>query len=108
MLYETTPTRGALIRDVMIFNLKLLLDGLKGVVVFQAALAAAVLDLLFPRARLFYRVLYWAEHFDLWLNLNGAGMHAGESPNGLFGFKATSDSLLGQLEALVRRRGAAA
>ena len=77
-----------LIRDFLVFQLKLLLDGLTGFIVSQLAIGAVVLDLLFGGAhkgRLFYRVLGAAERIDLWLNLYGASTRASESGDGLFG-----------------------
>lgn len=100
-------SRGVLLRDVAIFNIKLLLDELKGLVFFQLALGAALIDLVFsPAPRLFYTVLRWAERVDLWLNLYGAAEQMEEHPgDGLFGGSAAgSDTLLGRLEAIVRRK----
>jgi hypothetical protein len=101
-------TRGVLLRDFLIFQLKLVIDGLKGVFIAQLAIGAVVLDLLSGggrKRRLFYGVLRVAERFDLWLNLNGSirRMEAEDDQDGLFGAsKAGSDTLLGQIESLVR------
>ena len=102
-------TRWVLIRDLLIFQLKLALDGLKSVALFQLSTVAALLDVLFfwnKSPSLFYRVLRISEHFDLWLNLYGSAADAERTADGLFGAsEAGSDSLLGELEALVRERG---
>jgi hypothetical protein len=102
-------TRGVTIRDFGIFQLKLLLDGFKDLLLFQVAIVAIVLDIISgkgKRPRLFYSVLRYSERFDLWLNLNGAleELERGDlSDDGLFGAsKAGSDTLLGQIEQLVR------
>lgn len=101
-------TRGVLLRDFLIFQLKLVIDGLKGFLLAQLAIAAVILDLLSGggrKRRLFYAVLRAAERFDLWLNLNGSinRMEKDDDEDGLFGAsKAGSDTLLGQIEALVR------
>ena len=94
-----------LIRDLLIFQLKLLLDGLKDFGVFWMAIGATALDLLFPgerRGRRFYAVMRAAERFDQWLNLYGAAQHAEENADGLFGESAAgSASMLGRLEEIV-------
>lgn len=106
---ETAPppaTRGAMTRDFLIFQLKLMLDGLKDVLVFNASLVAYVLDLLLGRGRrrrFFYAVLEASERFDLWLNLHGPASRAGEDEDGLYGVSAAGDdTLLGKLEQWTR------
>ena len=72
-------SRKVTLRDFGIFQLKLALDGLKDVIVFQVSIAAVVLDLIAGRGerpRLFYSVVRASE--------------------------AGSDSLLGQIEKLTR------
>jgi hypothetical protein len=94
------PSRRALIRDLLIFHLKLWIDGFKDVVLLPLTLVAGGIDFIF-RTRLFYRVLGLGERFDLWLNLFGSARHAGHSRDGLFGVSRAGDStLLGQLERL--------
>ena len=92
------PSRGVLVRDLLIFLLKLWLDGLKDLVLFPVSLGAAAVDFVF-RTRIFYVVLRVGEQFDSWLNLFGASEGADRNPDGLFGTsKAGSPTLLGQLE----------
>ena len=102
------PSRGVLIRDLLILQMKLVIDALKDVLFMKLALFAAAFDLLFGRPGrplLFYSVLRLGERFDLWLNLYGAASTAAESEDGLFGTsRAGSPSLLGRLEQIVRRR----
>jgi hypothetical protein len=101
--------RSVMIRDLIIFLVKLAIDGLKDLVLMNLAIGAAVLDVISgggKRPRLFYSVLRLSERFDLWLNLNGAmeKMESGEAgDDGLFGAStAGSDTLLGKIEQLVR------
>ena len=105
---DSKHDRTVVLRDLVIFQIKLLLDGLKDIVVSQIAVGAAVLDLAFPtatRGRRFYGVMRWAERFDRWLSLYGATEAARNSADGLFGAsRAGSDSLLGKLEELVLGR----
>jgi hypothetical protein len=96
------------LRDFMIFQLKLALDGLKDVVVFQVSIVAIVVDFLSGRGkkpRWFYSVVRSSERFDRWLDLHGAmqRIDAGQTDDGFFGAsEAGSDSLLGELEQMVR------
>ncbi len=101
-------TRSVTLRDFLIFQLKLWLDGFKDVAVIGLSAGAMVLDLIAGRGRrprLFYSVVRLSERFDLWLNLNGAmeRLDTGDVEDGLFGAStAGDDTLLGQLEDLVR------
>src|SRR5688572_16749069 len=100
-------TRGVTIRDFLIFQLKLVIDGFKSVVVFQLSIGAMILDLISGRGRrprLFYSLLRINERFDLWLNLNGPATRLDSgNGDGLFGAsKAGSDTMLGKLEQMVR------
>jgi hypothetical protein len=104
----TVTTRGVTIRDFAIFQLKLALDGLKDLVVFNVSIAAVLIDFISGRGRrprLFYSVVRMSERFDAWLNIYGAARQVdeGATDDGFFGAsKAGSDSLLGRLEQMVR------
>jgi hypothetical protein len=104
----TRPGRFLILRDLGIFGLKVLLDGLKDVVLIQVAAVAAGLDVLFPgkkHGHRFYAVLRVAERFDQWLNLYGAIERATAANQGLFeASMAGADNLLGKLEAIVTGR----
>ena len=100
--------RNVTIRDFLIFQVKLLLDGAKDGVLIVASIGAILLDVLSgkgKRPRLFYSVMRLSERFDLWINLNGAmeELDRGETDEGLLGTSgARSDSLLGKIGQLVR------
>ena len=102
-------TPGVLIRDFLIFYIKLLIDGAKDLVFLQLALIAFCLDLILMialgrRRGLFYRVLEVGERFDLWLNLYKPSRGAAGNRDGLFGeSRAGDDTFLGEMEELVRR-----
>jgi hypothetical protein len=97
--------REVLVRDLIIFQIKLMLDGAKDLVLAPLSIGAAGLDIVFPgerRGHRFYRVMLWGEKFDRWLNLFGAAEQASADNDGLFGAsRAGSDSLLGRIEAMV-------
>lgn len=94
--------REILFRDLIIFQIKLFLDGLKDIVTSQIALGAAVIDFLAPgpcTGRRFYAVMGMAERFDRWLSLYGAAEKAAADEDGLFGAsKAGTSTLLGRIE----------
>lgn len=101
--------RRVVLRDFAIFQVKLLIDAAKDGVLAAMALGALAIDMFAgggKRRRVFYSVLSLSERFDLWLNLSGAISRLEEEElddDGLFGAsEAGSDSLLGQIEKLVR------
>ena len=100
------PMTKVSIRDFAIFQLKLLIDGLKDGAVFTVSFVAFAVDLVFRRhgrRRFFYKVMRVSEKLDLWLNLHGAAAGAESDSDGLFGqSEAGSDTLLGQIEQMVR------
>ncbi|MEX2465975.1 MAG: hypothetical protein WD995_03650 [Gemmatimonadota bacterium] len=104
----TTASRSVTFRDFAIFQLKLALDGLKDLFVFNLSIVAMVIDLLRGRGkrpRLFYSVLRTSERFDAWLNLHGVVQRMDEDggEDGLFGAsEAGSETLVGRLEQWAR------
>jgi hypothetical protein len=104
----TVTSRNVTLRDFVIFQLTLALDGLKDVVVFQVSIVAIVLDFIAGRGRrprLFYSVVRSSERFDKWLNLHGVmeRLDVGDGEDGFFGAsEAGADSLIGKIEQLVR------
>lgn len=100
--------RNTTLRDFVIFQIKLALDGLKGIVILQVSVFAIVVDFMSGKGRKprwFYSVMRMSERFDKWLDLYAAveRMDAGEDTDGLFGAsEAGADSLLGEIEQLVR------
>jgi hypothetical protein len=98
------PPRSVLIRDAVIFMLKLWIDGLKDIALTATALGALVLDIARGRRAdryLFYRVIRLGERFDLWLNLYGAAEAGSRHEQGFFGAsRAGDDTFLGKLEEL--------
>ena len=103
--FKMRATRSVLIRDLLIFQLKLWMDGFKDILMIQLSIVAAVVDLVLGgrRQRLFYKVIRLSERIDLWLNLHGVLARGDTSDDGLFGAsKAGSNTMLGQLEQLMR------
>ena len=104
----TVTSRKVALRDFVIFQIKLALDGFKDMVVFGLSIGAIVLDFIAgqgKRPRLFYSVVRASERWDMWLNLHAAAQRLEEegADDGFFGVsEAGSDTLIGQIEQLVR------
>src|SRR5688572_19200307 len=96
---RVVATRKVTLRDFVIFQIKLALDGLKSLVVLNLSVLAMIVDFFSGRGRRprwFYSVVRVSERFDKWLNLYGAieRLDAGETDDGLFGASdAGADSL---------------
>lgn len=103
----TGPTTEVLVRDLLIFQLKLFLDGIKDIVLSPLSVLAVLWDLVPSRrsrkGEAFYRVLKLGERYDLWLNLYNPAREARARGEGLLEAGAHSaDSLVGKLEQLAR------
>lgn len=102
---RTTRTRWVILRDLLIFQAKLVLDGAKDILLSPLSLGAAVLDLLFPGPRpghRFYAVMRLGERYDRWLSLFAAADKANAFDDGLFGAsRAGSPSMVGRLEQII-------
>lgn len=67
------PEWRCVLRDVLMFQLKLVVDGLKDLCLAQLALGAALVDLLRrdgTPGRRFYGIVALSERFDGWLDLH--------------------------------------
>lgn len=100
-----------LIRDLLIFQLKLFMDGVKDIVLSPLAILAVLWDLVPSRGgyrgRTFYQVLKIGERYDLWLNLYTPAREARVQGEGLLEAGVHSaDSLVGKLEEMARQEAA--
>lgn len=76
---ELRSRRWQLARDVAVFQLKLLIDGLKDLVLSPVALILALAGLVLSPSdpgRPFYALLRWGLGFDQWVNMFGAAQPA--------------------------------
>ncbi|WP_325308909.1 hypothetical protein [Longimicrobium sp.] len=109
MIQREAHSPGVLVRDFLLFGLKLLIDSLKDILLVQVAILAFCVDMIFmllagSRRSFFYTVLELGERFDLWLNLYAPARGAGDNPDGLFGESRAGDAtFLGEMEELARR-----
>ena len=98
-------SKAVLLRDLVIFQVKLVMDGMKDLVLMPLTIGAAAIDIVFPGRRpghRFYLVMALGERFDRWLNLFSASDHADASKDGLFGKgRAGRNTMLGELDDLL-------
>jgi len=101
---QPAPTRGKVCREFALFQVKLIVDGLKDLLLSPLSMIVLVVGLIAPgRARSMWRALYaMGRGLDDWINL----FPDPESSAGAVS-KQTMDSALNQTEELVRalRRG---
>ncbi len=95
------------IRDLLEFQFKLVVDGLKDLTLAQVALGAALLDVIRrdgSPGRRFYGIIRLSERFDQWLDLHAAGERAPEDTPDLIPSSCRSvDDVLDGLENSARR-----
>ncbi len=75
---ENTPDRWTLIRDVAVFQVKLVFDGMRDVLLLPISLIAGLVSLVQGGARSsseFYDLLKIGRRSERWINLFGAAEH---------------------------------
>jgi hypothetical protein len=93
------------VRDVVVFQLKMLLDNARDLVLMPVSLAAALIDLVFRGERegaRFYKVLRWGAHSEEVIDVYSAIEH---HPPGDFKINPnyTVDGVIARLEGVVVR-----
>jgi len=98
---------GGVMRDVLEFQFKLVVDGLKDLALAQVALGAALVDLVRrdgSPGRRFYGIVRLSDRFDSWLDLHAALERAPEDTPHLVPMSQHSvDDVLEGLETSTRR-----
>ena len=100
-LTKTSDPRWRLLRDAVIFHIKLAVDGLMDLVLSPMTLIAAVIGLVRGRGRegLFYEILRQGRRLDRWINLFGEA----DGDRARKGSKLIDDHFQ-RLEALIREQ----
>jgi hypothetical protein len=102
---EEDPRR-VFLRDATVFHGKLLLDGLRDVILFPVALVTAVIDLIRrdnPPGRHFYDVVHFGKQTEQWIDLFEAVNRAPETDRPRATIDGPSlDDLLNDLEGKLR------
>lgn len=97
---ENYPDRWSLIRDIAVFQFKLLVDGFRDLVLLPVSIAAGIVSLFKSGSRPgseFYDLLRLGQRSDHWINLFGAAEHARGANSGDHLFPEED------IDALVRR-----
>lgn len=107
---EITPTRKAddrwrFLRDVVVFQLKMVVDNLRDFALIPVSLGAALIDLIFKGERegaLFYKVLQWGAHSEKIIDVYSA---IEDHPPTEMGINSdyTIDGVIARLEHVVVR-----
>lgn len=94
-------------RDVLEFQFKLVVDGIKDLALAQVALGAALIDLILrdgSPGRRFYGIVRVSDRFDRWLELHAVSERAPEDTVDLGPVATrTVDDVLDGLEGALRR-----
>jgi hypothetical protein len=91
------------LRDVLVFQLKMLLDNVRDFALMPVSLVAALIDLIFKGKRqgsLFYQVLRWGAHSEEVINVYSA-IEAHERPR--VNPNYTVDAVIARLEGVLVR-----
>jgi len=99
-----SQARWRFLRDVIVFQVKMLLDNVRDFALMPISLIAAALDLLFKSDRegaLFYRVLRWGSHSEEMINVYGPIKH--ETRDFEIDPKYTVDGVIKRLEDVLVR-----
>ena len=99
-------TRTTLARDIIVLQAKLVVDGLRDLILVPASLVVGIISLLSfndgnPGTE-FYRLLQTGKQSERWINLFGALRNAPPDLEGIKGFPdADMDEIVGRLENYV-------
>ena len=96
-------TRTMLAHDIVVLQAKLLVDGLRDLILVPASLIVGIISLLSfddsPRGEGFYRLLQAGKQSEHWINLFGALKNAPPDLQDIPGFPdADMDEIVGRLE----------
>jgi hypothetical protein len=103
---DLTSGRWVLIRDIGVLQVKLLVDGLRDLILVPASLIAGIVSLASTKdgavGLQFYQLLAWGRQSEIWINLFGA---VDNSPAEIDGVQSLGerdiDDILGHLESFV-------
>jgi len=100
------PAPGQLIRGLVSFQFRLILDGTRDLILSPVSVIATLLDLLGPESRrgqYFEMLCFWGHRSDRWINLFGLPekdvLSAGESTQELV---SSADKLIEKIEKTIR------
>jgi hypothetical protein len=103
---EANVERWTMLRDLGVLQVKLVVDGLRDIVLVPLSLVAGVVSIASSKdgrpGPQFYRLLAWGKQSEVWINLFGAVKNSPEEidPAQPFGDKDIDD-IVGRLESFV-------
>ena len=104
-LQSNRDERWKFLRDVLVFQLKMLLDNVRDFALMPIALVAAIIDLVFRGERegaLFYKVLRWGSHSEAVIDVYSAIEHH-EKGDFKVSRDYTVDGVIARLEGVLVR-----
>jgi hypothetical protein len=94
-----SPSRWRLLRDVLVFQIKLAMEALLDITLIPVSLMAAGLDLIlgnWRQPRWFHAVLRFGERCERWIDVWGVATPGSEIP------RSEADALLSHIETMLR------
>lgn len=103
---RSSQQRWTLLRDIGVLQVKLIVDGLRDLILVPASLIAGILSIFSSHkgkpGLQFYHLLAWGKESELWINLFGAVKNSPEKIRQPRPFgNRDIDQIVGRLEALV-------
>jgi hypothetical protein len=98
--------RWKFLRDVLVFQLKMFLDNVRGFALMPVSLVAALIDLVSRGERegaLFYKVLKWGSHSEAMIDVYSAIEHHQEASDFKISPDYTVDGVIARLEGVMVR-----
>lgn len=98
--------RWKFLRDVLVFQLKMVVDNLRDLALIPVSLVAALIDLLSKGERegaLFYRVLHWGAESERMIDVYSAIEPPSTGEDGKMAAQFSIDAVVAQLERVVVR-----
>ena len=100
-----SPTRWMMLRDLVVLQGKLFVDGLRDAVLLPVSLIAGLVDLVVGGARAgerFYAVAAWGRRSERWINLFGCADHL--APAQPPDVQTSLDSFVARFETVLREQ----
>ena len=103
---ETDVERWTMLRDLGVLQLKLIVDGLRDIVLVPLSLAAGVISIVSGKdgrpGPQFYHLLAWGKQSEIWINLFGAVKNSPDEIEQPKPFHEKDiDDIVGRLESFV-------
>ena len=102
----SSAARWRLLRDLGVLQVKLLVDGLRDIILVPASLVAGIVSIVSSNdgkpGPQFYQLLAWGRQSEIWINLFGAVKNSPEEVGQQQPFGSTDiDDIVGRLETFV-------